>query len=70
VNKPYSVFQLLLTANAVPNSLIPFTLMMEVIRSSEMFAFTRATRGYILEDGILLSRSRDNIKSLMCNLFI
>jgi hypothetical protein len=34
-------------------TLIPPTLMMEAIRSSEMAVFTRATRRHVPEDGIL-----------------
>jgi hypothetical protein len=40
------------TANAVPSALILCTLMMEVIRSSETSALTRATRRHIPGDGI------------------
>jgi hypothetical protein len=36
--------QLLVTANAVPSSLIRFTLMMEARRSSETTVLTRATQ--------------------------
>jgi hypothetical protein len=42
------------TANAVPTSLIVFTLMMEAIISSETSILTRATRRHIQEDSIIL----------------
>jgi hypothetical protein len=45
--------RLLVTANAVPSSLILFTLMRETIYSSKMLVFTRATWHNIPEDGIL-----------------
>jgi hypothetical protein len=46
-----SVFQLLVTANVIPNALIPFTLIMDAILSSETSVLTRATRLHIPEDG-------------------
>jgi hypothetical protein len=48
-----SVFQLLVTVNALPSSLILFTPMIYAIRSSEASVLTRATRLHITEDGIL-----------------
>jgi hypothetical protein len=39
-----SVLQMLVTANVVASSMIPFNLMMEAIRSSETWALTRATQ--------------------------
>jgi hypothetical protein len=46
-----------------PSVLILFTLMMEVIRSSKMFALTRATWRNIPEDAMLHSHCRENLKS-------
>jgi hypothetical protein len=51
------VFQLLVTANVVPSSLILFTLMMEAICSSETSVLTRAAPRYLPKDGILQSNS-------------
>jgi hypothetical protein len=48
-----SRLQLLVIANAVPSSLIHFTLMMEATCSSDL-VLTRATWHHIPEDGILL----------------
>jgi hypothetical protein len=48
------MLQLLITANAVPSTLICFTLMMEATLSSETSVFITATRHYISEDGIFL----------------
>jgi hypothetical protein len=54
--------QLLVTANVFPSSRILFTLIMEAILSSETSVLTRSTRRYILEDGILHSHRRENLK--------
>jgi hypothetical protein len=54
-----SVLQLLVTANVPPSSLILFTLMMEVIRSSAMPVPTRATWHHITEDGIIHSHRHE-----------
>jgi hypothetical protein len=48
-----SVRRLLVTANVVPSSLIPFTLMIEAICSSETSVLKGAMRGHIPEDRIL-----------------
>jgi hypothetical protein len=49
------VLRLLLTANVVPSSPIPVTLIMEAIRFSETSVLTRVTRRNFPEDGILRS---------------
>jgi hypothetical protein len=48
-----SVLRLLVTANVVPSSTILLTLVMDAIRSSKTWTFTRATRRHIPEDSIL-----------------
>jgi hypothetical protein len=57
------VFQLLVTANVVPSSLILVILMMEAINSSETLVLTRVTRRHIPEDDILHSHSSEKLKS-------
>jgi hypothetical protein len=53
---------MLVTAN-VPSSPVLVTLMMEVIRSSEMSIPTRATQHNIRKNGILPSHCSENLKS-------
>jgi hypothetical protein len=58
-----SLFQLLVTANVVPNSPILVTLITEALRSSEISVRTRVTRRSIAEDGILRSHRLESLKS-------
>jgi hypothetical protein len=55
----------LITANAVPSSWIFAILMMDVVCSSETSVLTRARWHHILEDGILHSHRREDLKSLI-----
>jgi hypothetical protein len=57
------VRRLLVTANVVLSSQILVTLMMEAISSFETSDLTRATWSNILQDGILHSHRRENLKS-------
>jgi hypothetical protein len=47
------------TADVVPSSLIPITLMLMAIHPTESSVITRATRCHILEDAILHSHRRE-----------
>jgi hypothetical protein len=57
------VLRMLVTANVILASLILLALMIGAIRSSETSVLIKATQRNILEDGILHSHSRENLKS-------
>jgi hypothetical protein len=56
------VGRFIVTAN-VPSSQILFTSMIEALRSFDTSVLTRATRHNVLEDGILHSYRRENLRS-------
>jgi hypothetical protein len=58
-----SVSRLIVSANVVPSSPILVTLMMAGLISSETSVLSRATRRKILEDAILHTHRRENVKS-------
>jgi hypothetical protein len=53
-----TMFRLLVNSNVVPRSLIPVTLIMEVIRSSETFFLTGTLQLNVPEDGILENKEK------------
>jgi hypothetical protein len=55
--------QLILPAYIVPSSMFLCALVMEAIRPSESSVLTRATQCHILENDILPSHRRENLKS-------
>jgi hypothetical protein len=56
--------------NVVPSTQILVTLMMEALNSSETSILTRATQRNILEETILRSYRRENLKSYMYHYFV
>jgi hypothetical protein len=53
------------SANSVPTSVIRFTLIMELTRSSETSVHKRVTLRHIPHDGIFHSHRRENLKSYL-----
>jgi hypothetical protein len=62
-NRNAQCVRLLVTADLVPSSLIPFNLRMEAIPSSEMSGLTKDKLRNIPEVGIVHSHCRENLKS-------
>jgi hypothetical protein len=60
--------ELPVTTNAVPSSLIGFTLIMKTIRSSETSVLIRTTWYHFSEDGILHRHRRENLKSYIAQI--
>jgi hypothetical protein len=53
---------LAVTSNNLPSKMIRFTLILETLRSPETSVLTRAIWSHILEDGIIHSHRRENLK--------
>jgi hypothetical protein len=65
VTSNQSLCRWLVVADVAPSSPIHVILMTEALGSSETSVLTRATRRNVLEDGILHSHLRENLKSYM-----